>query len=112
MISPLDSIKYYLGLLNSGLLSINPETGEVKAWVGGIDHKFFKYDHVKSQRQVGSTFKPIVYTKAIQHGIHPCAYIPNQLVTYWQYEGWTPKNADNKYGGMYSMQGEPLLRAV
>lgn len=103
--SPMDSIKYYLSLLNAGFLAMEPGTGQVKAWVGGIDHKYFKYDHVKSRRQVGSTFKPIVYTTAIKKGIHPCAHIPNILQTYWQYEGWRPRNADNKYGGLYSMEG-------
>lgn len=104
-ISPMDSIKYYLSLLNAGFLAIEPGSGKVKAWVGGIDHKYFKYDHVKSRRQVGSTFKPIVYTKAIQSGIHPCAHIGNYLRAYPRYENWMPKNADNKYGGMYSMEG-------
>lgn len=103
--SSLDSIKHYMSFLNAGFLAVDPGAGAVKAWVGGIDHKYFKYDHVRSRRQVGSTFKPIVYAKAIQHGIHPCAYIPNQLRTYWRYEGWRPKNADNKYGGLYSMEG-------
>lgn len=103
--SPMDSIKHYLSLLNAGFLAMEPGTGKVKAWVGGIDHKYFKYDHVKSQRQVGSTFKPIVYTTAIKKGIHPCAYVPNILQTYWRYEGWRPRNADNKYGGLYSMEG-------
>lgn len=103
--SPMDSIKYYLALLNAGFLAIDPNSGQVKAWVGGIDHKYFKYDHVKSRRQVGSTFKPIVYTKAIQSGIHPCAHIGNYLRVYTRYENWMPKNADNKYGGMYSMEG-------
>lgn len=103
--SPMDSLKYYLGFLNAGFLAMDPNTGAVKAWVGGIEHKYFKYDHVKSRRQVGSTFKPLVYMAAIQKGIHPCSYTSNHLRTYSAYEGWRPKNADNKYGGMYSMQG-------
>lgn len=103
--SPLDSIKHYLSFLNAGFLAINPKTGKVKAWAGGINHEYFKYDHIKSKRSVGSTFKPIVYAKAIQQGIHPCNYTPNQLRTYWQYEGWRPRNADNRYGGFYSMEG-------
>ncbi|MBK7869492.1 MAG: hypothetical protein IPJ74_01830 [Saprospiraceae bacterium] len=105
MMSPLDSIKYYLSLLNAGFLAVEPQTGAVKAWVGGIDHKYFKYDHVKSRRQVGSTFKPVVYATAIQRGIAPCSYTSNVLRTYPQYQYWTPKNADNKYGGSYSMEG-------
>ncbi len=104
-LSPMDSIRYYLGLLNAGFLAMTPQTGEVKAWVGGIDHTFFQYDHVLSRRQVGSTFKPIVYTQAIRRGIHPCSYTPNALRTYWRYEGWQPRNADDQYGGLYSMEG-------
>ncbi|MCB0641137.1 MAG: transglycosylase domain-containing protein [Phaeodactylibacter sp.] len=103
--SPLDSIKYYLSFLNAGFLAANPSSGAIQAWVGGIEHKYFKYDHVKSRRQVGSTFKPVVYTAAIRKGIHPCSYTSNHLRTYAQYEGWRPRNADNKYGGMYSMEG-------
>ena len=105
MMSPMDSIRYYLSLLNAGFLAVDPNSGQVQAWVGGIDHKYFKYDHVKSRRQVGSTFKPIVYTKAIQAGIPPCAYVGNYLRVYSRYENWMPRNADNKYGGLYSMEG-------
>lgn len=103
--SPMDSIKYYLGFLNAGFLAIDPQNGAVKAWVGGIDHEYFQYDHVKSRRQVGSTFKPLVYTNAIQKGIPPCSYTGNYLRSYPKYNYWTPKNADNKYGGSYSMEG-------
>lgn len=111
VLSPLDSVKYYLGILNAGFLAIEPSTGKVKAWVGGINHKYFKYDHVKSHRQAGSTFKPLVYTAAIRKGIPPCQYIPNHLVTYSKYENWRPKNAEGKYGGAYSMEGG-LSRSV
>ena len=103
--SPLDSIKYYLTLLNTGLLAADPQTGAVKAWVGGINHKYFQYDHVKSRRQVGSTFKPVVYAAALQSGMLPCEYTPNRELTYAEYEDWQPKNADGEYGGVYSMTG-------
>lgn len=109
--SPLDSIKYYLSLLNAGFLAMEPSTGLVKAWVGGMDHKYFKYDHVKAKRQVGSTFKPVVYATALQQGIHPCWRIPNVKRTYWRYQAWRPKNADDKYGGWYSMEGG-LIRSM
>lgn len=109
--SPLDSIKYYLGLLNAGFLAIDPRTGEVLAWVGGVNHEFFQYDHVLSTRQVGSTFKPIVYATALQKGIAPCSYFPNQLRMYPQYEYWMPRNATNEYGGYYSLQGA-LMNSV
>ncbi|MEZ5057516.1 MAG: transglycosylase domain-containing protein [Saprospiraceae bacterium] len=103
--SPLDSLKYNLSLLQSGFLAMDPHTGEIKAWVGGIDHRFFKYDHVKSRRQVGSTFKPLVYAAALENGMQPCEYFENQLFTYPDYEDWTPENADGEYGGYYSMAG-------
>ena len=62
----MDSIRYYKGFLNTGFLAVEPQTGYVKAWVGGINYKQFQYDHVvKASRQVGSTFKPFVYATAI-----------------------------------------------
>jgi penicillin-binding protein 1A len=103
--SPLDSVKYYLTMLNAGFLAMDPSTGLVKAWVGGIDHKYFQYDHVLSRRQVGSTFKPIVYAAALQAGMLPCEYTPNQKATYARYDNWAPGNADGEYGGVYSMEG-------
>lgn len=103
--SPLDSIKHYLTLLNVGFLAIEPQSGLVKAWVGGIDHKYIQYDHVLSQRQVGSTFKPIVYAKALDGGMLPCEYTRNRQVAYVHYDNWSPRNSDGKYGGAYSMEG-------
>jgi penicillin-binding protein 1A len=103
--SPMDSIAYYRLFLNAGFMAMRPENGHIKAWVGGIDHEFFKYDHVESRRQVGSTFKPIVYAAALEDGADPCEYISNELRTYDDYKGWTPRNADNTYEGYYSMPG-------
>ena len=103
--SPIDSIKYYLGLLQAGILSAEPESGAIRAWVGGIDHQFLKYDHVQSKRQTGSVFKPIVYANALELGYSPCDYFENRLMTYVDYDDWTPENADNQYGGQYSLQG-------
>ncbi|TDB63360.1 penicillin-binding protein 1A [Arundinibacter roseus] len=104
-ISAMDSLAYYQKFLNTGLISLDPATGFVKAWVGGINHALFNYDHVLSRRQVGSTFKPIVYAAALEKGIQPCDYLENKLTTYAQYENWAPANSDNQYGGKYSMQG-------
>lgn len=104
-ISPLDSLKQALTMLQAGFLAMDPKSGEIKAWVGGIDHRFFKYDHVKSKRQVGSTFKPLVYAAALENGIDPCSYFENALFTYPDYEDWTPENADGEYGGWYSLAG-------
>ncbi len=103
--SPLDSIKYYYAMLNAGFLVMEPKTGAIMAWVGGINHQYFQYDHVYSKRQVGSTFKPIVYAKALERNIDPCDYVNNQLTTYVDYDDWTPQNSDGKYGGFYSMEG-------
>ena len=65
VLTPWDSLKYYLRFLEVGLVTIDPHTGEIKAWVGGINHTYFKYDHVvKGKRQVGSTFKPFVYRRS------------------------------------------------
>jgi penicillin-binding protein 1A len=100
-----DSLAYYYRILSAGFLAMEHRTGRIKAWVGGINHRYFQYDHVLSRRQAGSTFKPIVYAAALEQGISPCEYIPNNLVTYSEYEDWQPRNADGKYGGVYSMEG-------
>jgi penicillin-binding protein 1A len=105
LMSPLDSIRYYLQLLRGGMLVAEPEGGQVRAWVGGTDHRFIQYDHVKSERQIGSLMKPIVFAAALQNGIHPCDYFENQLVKYEEYKGWEPRNSDDEYGGFYSMEG-------
>ena len=101
--SPIDSIRYYKYFLRSGLLSIEPESGHIKAWVGGIDNKHFKYDAVAQQkRQVGSTFKPFVYATAInQLKLSPCEEFPNIPYTipkgkYGIPEEWTPKNSSDE----------------
>lgn len=104
-ISPKDSVKHHLSFLQAGFLAMEPKTGYIRAWVGGINHRQFKYDHVTSSRQVGSTFKPIVYAAAIAQGIDPCEYFPNEKVVYEDYENWAPGNADGKYEGYYSLAG-------
>lgn len=97
-LSALDSLSHYLKLLNAGFVAIDPETGSVKAYVGGVDYGAFKYDHVvQSKRQVGSTFKPIVYTAAIENGMNPCTYFSLQEVTYvGKDKDWTPSNASKE----------------
>lgn len=104
-ISPWDSIIYYQKFLNTGFMAMNPKNGYVQAYVGSIDFQYFPYDHVFSKRQVGSTFKPIVYAQALENGRTPCDYIPNEKITYEEYENWTPGNSDGKYGGYYSIKG-------
>lgn len=108
VMSPMDSIRYYKSFLQSGLLSMDPHTGFVKAWVGGIDFKHFQYDHVeKARRQVGSTFKPFVYATAIREGMEPCRQLPNQKVCFEMPPGqpdWCPENSDAVYGGMVTVK--------
>lgn len=108
MLSPLDSVSYYLKFLNAGLLAMDPANGAIRAWVGGIDHEFFQYDHVRenTRRQVGSTFKPIVYAAALEQGVRPCAYISAEKTVYSNMEGWSPENSDDQnYDRKYSMPG-------
>ena len=113
--SLLDSIKHHLMFLHAGLLSIDPKTGYIKTWVGGIDHKYFKYDHVnvRTKRQVGSTFKPIVYTAALQSGVEPCEYISSKRTTYYDENNreWSPGNPNEEYEKKYSLAGA-LMNSV
>ncbi|TGV01945.1 transglycosylase domain-containing protein [Flavivirga rizhaonensis] len=93
-VSTIDSLKHYLKFLNTGMLSIEPQTGAIRAYLGGIDYRFFKYDHVsQSERQVGSTFKLFVYTTAIENGMKPCTYFSLSEVTYTDFDNWTPTNS-------------------
>lgn len=111
VMTPLDSIRYYKGILQASLMSMNPQTGEVKAWVGGIDYKHFKYDMVKTgQRQIGSTFKPFVYATAIdQMHMSPCDTLPDTPYTipqgkYGLLKPWTPKNSGAISGGHLTLR--------
>jgi penicillin-binding protein 1A len=101
IMSPWDSIRYYKSFLHTGFMSIEPSTGFVKAWVGGVNHKHFKFDHVKvGRRQVGSTFKPFVYALAIQEGYSPCYQVAN-VRTCIETPGqpaWCPDNSDGNKG--------------
>lgn len=105
--SSIDSIKHYLRFLNAGLLAVDPEQGAIRAWVGGINHHYFQYDHVResTKRQVGSTFKPIVYTAALEQGVRPCSFISAEKTTYEDVEDWTPENTEDNYDLKYSMPG-------
>lgn len=101
VMTPKDSVRYYKSFLQTGLMSMDPHTGYIKAWVGGINHTHFKYDHVRvAKRQVGSTFKPFVYALAIQEGYSPCDQLPDVPVSV-EYDPkqppWTPQNSDGKY---------------
>ena len=113
-LSPMDSIRYSKCFQQAGFMSMDPQTGYIKAWVGGINHKYFKYDHVKEgKRQVGSTFKSFVYALAIQEGYSPCYEVPNVPVTV-HYDGkdWSPINADNDDDGKMMTLKEALAKSV
>ena len=91
--SIIDSLKNAIKFLNTGFVAVEPQTGAIKVYVGGIDFEHFKYDHVSvAKRQVGSTFKPIVYATALEQGIEPCAYYPVKEITYTNQKNWTPTN--------------------
>ncbi len=106
--STYDSLKHHLQFLQTGILAMEPQTGDIKVWVGGIDHKYFKYDHVResTKRQVGSTLKPLLYAAALEKGVNPCSYISARQESYTNLDGWTPGNTDEEtYEQKYSMEG-------
>jgi len=111
IMTPLDSIRYYKHFLQSGLMAMEPQTGSIKAWVGGINYKYFQYDHVgQGARQVGSTFKPFVYATAIEQlGMSPCDTILDgpfmiRKGRHHVTEDWEPRNSDNRYRGMVTLK--------
>ena len=110
VMTPMDSVLYYKSFLQTGVMSVEPQTGYVRAYVGGIDYHHFQYDHVtKGKRQVGSTFKPFVYASAMQEmGYDPCTQVPNIPVSFPMPDGqplYTPKNSgDDREGEMVSLQ--------
>lgn len=99
VMTPLDSLKYHRMFMENGFLATDAKTGEIRAWVGGINYEYFKYDHVTSTRQIGSTFKPFLYATAIDNGWSPCYEIYDLAVTFEDFNGWTPTNADGKFTG-------------
>ena len=103
LMSPLDSIRYYKTFLRSGFMSMDPKTGAVKAYVGGLDYTHFMYDMVSlGRRQVGSTIKPFLYSLAMENGFSPCDLAPNRQQTYMVAgRPWMPRNANHsRYGQM------------
>ena len=101
LMSPLDSIRYYKSFLRSGFMSMDPKTGAVKAYVGGLDYTHFMYDMVSlGRRQVGSTIKPFLYSLAMSNGFQPCDLAPNRQRTYMVAgRPWTPRNANHSRAG-------------
>ena len=112
VMTPLDSIRYYKTFLRTAMMSMEPQTGHVKAWVGGVNYKHFQYDNViQGKRQAGSTFKPFVYAAAIdQLRLSPCDSLPDsqyciEAHKHGNMEPWCPKNSDGKYSGkMYTLK--------
>lgn len=111
LMTPRDSIFYYKKFLQAGMMSMEPQTGHVKAWVGGINHKHFKFDHVKKgTRQAGSTFKPFLYATAIDLlKYSPCKELPDGEYTipagkHGNTKDWTPKDSNGDYGSMMSLK--------
>lgn len=118
VMTPRDSIRYYKKFLRTGMMSMVPQTGEVRAWVGGINMTHFQYDHVQTgKRQVGSTFKPFLYATAVdQLKISPCDTLPNTLYSiaagsHGNTKDWEPKNSGGSYGGMVTMK-DALARSI
>jgi len=103
--SSVDSLKYYARILNTGMMTIEPSTGKIKDWVGGIDFKYFNYDHVnQAKRQAGSTFKPFAYVTALDNGFTPCDKFTDKFVSIKYMDGgkeqvWEPKNATYRFTG-------------
>jgi penicillin-binding protein 1A len=114
--SPYDSLAYYKRFLHAGFLAMDPLNGRIRAWVGGANFKYFKYDHVKlGRRQPGSTFKPIVYTAAIDNGFSPCYEVADVAVTFPAEAGrppYTPRNFDGEYSGRRYTLRQALARSI
>ncbi len=118
--SPLDSIKYHRMFLQAGVLAVDPTSAEVKAWVGGINFKYFQFDHIRSPRQVGSTFKPFIYgTVMAQQNYTPCFEVYDMPVTipaYYQNfqhgQDWTPGNATESYSNQLMTLKDALKHSV
>jgi penicillin-binding protein 1A len=104
-ISVRDSIKHALTLLHAGLLAMDPQTGAIRAWVGGIDFNTQQYDQILARRQLGSIFKPVIFAAALEEGIEPCQFLDNDSIVVPEYQNWTPDNYDHAYGGKYSVAG-------
>ncbi len=100
-----DSLMQALTILHAGLLAMDPATGAVRIWVGGIDHHTQPYDQVLARRQMASAFKPILYAAALEQGIGPCRYFDNDSVVLDGYDNWSPVNYEHGYGGQYSLAG-------
>jgi len=100
-----DSLKKMMTTLQAGLMAMDPATGAVMAWTGGIDFKTQPYDQVLARRQLASVFKPFIYAAALEDGVEPCRYLDNDSVTLSGFNDWSPENYNHSYGGKYSLAG-------
>ncbi|UXP31541.1 transglycosylase domain-containing protein [Reichenbachiella agarivorans] len=108
-----DSLLHYAKLLSAGFLAMDPKTGAIKSWIGGIDHEHYKYDHInQSKRQVGSTFKPFVYAAALERGVAPCDHISGKTITYTNFDNWTPSNSTTEYDDKYISMQAALTQSI
>lgn len=104
-ISRIDSIHHYLKMVSAAVYGMNIKTGAVQVYVGGNSYEYLPYNLITSERQAASTFKPFVYTAALENGQKPCDWINNEVKTYAQYDDWKPENYDHSEGGYFSMPG-------
>lgn len=104
-INSIDSLSLEATLLHAGLLALDPKTGAIKTWVGGINYNTHPYDQIFAQRQLASTFKPFLYAAALEEGRKPCNYLNNDPIIISDYDNWSPENANKTTGGKYSMAG-------
>jgi penicillin-binding protein 1A len=104
-VSVRDSLMQALTILHAGLLALDPSTGAIRIWVGGIDHHTQPYDQILARRQMASAFKPILYAAALEQGIGPCRYFDNDSIVLDGYGNWSPVNYEHGYGGQYSLAG-------
>ena len=104
-LTPIDSFRYASSRLQAAVFATDPRSGAIKAWIGGVNYITAPFNRVLSKRQVGSTFKPIVYYSAINQGVDPCEKIKNEREVYSEYNDWSPQNADSVYGGFYTLKG-------
>jgi penicillin-binding protein 1A len=116
--STMDSLRYYKRFLHAGFMAMDPYSGQIKAWVGGINYKYFQYDHVmQAKRQPGSTFKPILYAAAFENGWGPCDRIQDMPVTihyveHGEKKTWSPHNADYVFSGSQMTLRHAMARSV